>query len=102
MTRSIGHRSSRTASVAATAALWARLGPDGRAVQLVVRDPGVDRLSARDVGAGLGLPVLASLRSEAAVAAATLRGEPVGRRRGPLSEAARAVLTSGAAVRTGE
>ncbi len=78
-------------AVAATAALVARWVPQERSLQLIVRDPGGDRLSARDVAAGLGHPVLTTLRSEPAVAAAALRGEP-GRRRGPLADAARALL----------
>jgi secretion/DNA translocation related CpaE-like protein len=79
-------------AVAAAAVLARGLGRRRGDTHIVVRDPGGERLQARDVEAGLGLPVVATIRSDAAVAAAAIRGEPPSRRRGALVETRRAVL----------
>jgi secretion/DNA translocation related CpaE-like protein len=67
-------------AVAAAASLMASMGRWLGAPQLVVRDPGGGRLAAKDVAASLGLPLVATLRSEPAVQAAAQRGEPPMRR----------------------
>jgi secretion/DNA translocation related CpaE-like protein len=62
---------------------------------LVVRDPGAGRLSCREVGSALGLPVVATLRTESAVEAAARRGDPPLRRaRGSLAQVCRTVLAA--------
>jgi hypothetical protein len=67
-------------------------------VELVVRDPGAHGLSAAEVGAALGLSVVATLRSESAVAQAALRGDPPLRRgRGSLVDRARSLVAATAA-----
>jgi hypothetical protein len=69
-----------------------RLGRRRDTTSIVVRDPGGERLQAREVEAGLALPVVATIRSEPAVASAAIRGEPPNRRRGALADASRAIL----------
>lgn len=54
-------------------------------VRLVVRGPAPARLSARDIADSLGLPLAGELAAEPGLAAALERGEPPGRRRGPLT-----------------
>jgi secretion/DNA translocation related CpaE-like protein len=67
---------------------------------LVVRDPGGGRLACREVGSALGLPVVATLRTESAVEAAARRGDPPLRRaRGSLSQVSRTVLAAAEAHR---
>jgi hypothetical protein len=62
-------------------------------VRLVVRDADSGRLSAAEIADALGLPIAATFRSEASVAAAAERGEPpLGRPRGSLHDACRAVI----------
>jgi secretion/DNA translocation related CpaE-like protein len=80
------------AAAAAAAALAALPGGVGPA-RLIVRDPGGGRLTAAEIGDALGLPVLATLRSEQSVVAAASRGDPPLRRRhGSLAEVSRAVV----------
>jgi secretion/DNA translocation related CpaE-like protein len=80
-------------ATAAAAAVTAGLADRGPRPQLVVRDPGSARLTAAQVSAALGLPVVATLHSEAAVATAAERGAPPSRRgRGSLAAACRQVL----------
>jgi secretion/DNA translocation related CpaE-like protein len=67
-------------AVSAAASLLSARGRRLRAPRLVVRDPGGARLSASDVAASLGLPLAATVRSEPAVQAAAVRGEPPVRR----------------------
>ena len=82
-------------AVAAAASLMASMGRWLCAPQLVVRDPGGGRLAAKDVAASLGLPLVATLRSEPAVQAAAQRGEPPARRgRCSLSQVCADVLAS--------
>jgi secretion/DNA translocation related CpaE-like protein len=82
-------------AVAAAATLTSVVAAAQPRIGLVVRDPGRERLAARDVGAGLGHPVITCMRSEGAVAAAALRGDPpLGRHRGSLAEACTAVLAA--------
>jgi secretion/DNA translocation related CpaE-like protein len=80
-------------AVAAAAALLPALAHPTTVAGVVVRDPGGGRLPARDVSAGLGLPLVATLRSDPAVEAAALRGE-VPRRRGSLAATCLAVLAA--------
>jgi secretion/DNA translocation related CpaE-like protein len=80
-------------AVAATAALLGSLGPQLTSPYLVVRDPG--RLTAKDVSASLGLPLAATVRTEASVQAAAHRGEPPLRRsRCSLTQTCEAVLST--------
>jgi secretion/DNA translocation related CpaE-like protein len=81
-------------AVAATSTLLPSLARHGVPIRLVVRDTGGDRLQSAEVAAGLGLPVIAAMRSEPAVVVAAMRGEPPTRRRGALGAAARAVLAA--------
>jgi secretion/DNA translocation related CpaE-like protein len=81
--------------VAAAASLLEALGKRALTPHLIVRDAGGGSLSARDVGASLGLQILATLRSDAAVRLAARRGEsPVRGTRGSLAHACAAVLSS--------
>jgi secretion/DNA translocation related CpaE-like protein len=81
--------------VAAAASLLAALGNRAVAPHLVVRDSGGGGLSARDVGASLGLDAVAVLRSDPAVRQAARRGEPPVRgSRGSLAHACAAILSA--------
>jgi secretion/DNA translocation related CpaE-like protein len=80
---------------AAAAMIAAQLLTECPRLRLVVCDAGAGRLSVAEVADALGLPVLASLHSESAVAAAAERGEPpVRRRRGSLYDACRTLLAT--------
>jgi Mrp family chromosome partitioning ATPase len=79
----------------AAGALASRLDSGRAAVKVVVRDPRSGAVRERDVVRALGLPVVASLRSESGVAVAADRGEPPIRgSRGSLSAACRQVLAA--------
>ena len=83
------------AQVRATAAASRVVGllrKRGAAPQLVVRGPSPGGLTPRDVAAALGLPLLHAMRPQPGLARSLDRGSPPGRGRGPLIEAARAVL----------
>jgi secretion/DNA translocation related CpaE-like protein len=85
-------------ATAAAASVAARLSSQCGQLQLVVRDAGAGRLAAGEVANALGLPVIATLSSEATVAAAAERGEPpLHRRRGSLADTCRDVLAAAAA-----
>ncbi|WP_433801206.1 septum site-determining protein Ssd [Actinomycetospora sp. CA-084318] len=83
------------AEVRATAAA-SRVARDvaehGAAVCVVVRGPSPGGLAGDDVAAALGLEVLASVDAEPGLAAAMDHGTVPGVRRGPLADAATAVL----------
>jgi secretion/DNA translocation related CpaE-like protein len=64
----------------------------GGAVGVVVRGPAPGGLTGEDVAAALGLEVLASVDAEPGLAAAMDHGTVPGVRRGPLADAAEAVL----------
>lgn len=64
----------------------------GAAPRLVVRGPAPGGVTPRDVAAALGLPLLHAMRPQPGLARALDRGSPPGRGRGPLLDAARAVL----------
>lgn len=82
-------------SVAAAAALAAMFGRRLGSPNLVVRDPGGSGLAAKDVAASLGMPLVATLRSEATVQAAAHRGEPpVRRNRCALTQVCEALLAA--------
>jgi secretion/DNA translocation related CpaE-like protein len=81
--------------VAATASLLEALGTRALTPHLVIRDAGGGSLSARDVGASLGLQIVATLRSDPAVRVAARRGEsPVRGSRGSLAHACAAVISA--------
>jgi secretion/DNA translocation related CpaE-like protein len=81
--------------VAAASSLLAALGNRALTPRLVVRDAGGGSLSARDVGASLGLDVVATLRTDPSVRHAAQRGEvPVRGSRGSLAQACSAVLAA--------
>jgi hypothetical protein len=80
------------AGAAAAAGVAAEVSANCSEVQLVVRDPGSGHLTGGEVSAALQLPVIATIRSEPAVAAAAQRGEPPMRTRGSLASASGAVL----------
>ncbi|BCJ26419.1 septum formation initiator [Actinocatenispora sera] len=79
-----------TADIRACAAavrVATQVGPHCRSLRVVVRGPAPGGLTARDVGAALGLPVAGVLRPEPDLAAALERGDPpTGSGRGPLAE----------------
>jgi secretion/DNA translocation related CpaE-like protein len=79
-------------STAAAARVAGILGKRGTPVRLVVRGPAPGGLAPRDVAAALGLPLLHAMRAQPGLGRALDRGTPPGRGRGPLGEAARAVL----------
>ncbi len=79
------------ASAAAKVAIQIYNGVE--AIGLVIRGPAPTGLTAADISAALGLPILAQVRAESGLAAALDRGEPPGlRTRGPLARACRAIL----------
>ncbi|HVU60274.1 MAG TPA: septum site-determining protein Ssd [Mycobacteriales bacterium] len=81
--------------VAAACSLLAALGDRALSPRLVVRDAGGANLPAGDVGASLGLEVVAALRTDPAVRQAAVRGEPPLRGgRGSLASACAAVLSA--------
>ncbi|HEY1971049.1 MAG TPA: septum site-determining protein Ssd [Pseudonocardia sp.] len=79
-------------STAAAARVVGMLRKRGTPLRLVVRGPSPGGLRPRDVAASLGLPLLCAMRSQQGLARALDQGTPPGRARGPLSNAARAVL----------
>lgn len=80
-------------AVSAAASIIAALGRSIGTPLLVVRDPGGGRLSAKDVAGSLGLPLVATLRSDASVLAAAQRGELPTKRRGPLTQVCEDLLS---------
>ncbi|WP_433505332.1 septum site-determining protein Ssd [Pseudonocardia halophobica] len=81
-------------SCAAAGRVAAVLAEQTREVGLVVRGPSPGGLAPADVADALGLPLLASMTSERTLARLTEQGVPPGRRRGPLSTAARELLAA--------
>jgi secretion/DNA translocation related CpaE-like protein len=79
-------------AVAAASRVAAPLAERGAALRLVVRGPAPGGLDADDVAHALGLEVLISVPAEPGLAAALDRGRVPGLRRGPLQDAAGAVL----------
>jgi secretion/DNA translocation related CpaE-like protein len=79
---------------AAAATVTTRVLRHGVAVALVVRGPAPGGITPRDVGAALGLPVLAAMRPQPGLGAALDRGAIPGRTRGPLATTARQVLAA--------
>jgi secretion/DNA translocation related CpaE-like protein len=79
-------------SAAAAARVASVLREHGRPPRLVVRGPAPGGLAATEIGRALDLPVLAAMRPEPGLTRALERGDPPGRRRGPLLTAATAVL----------
>jgi hypothetical protein len=79
---------------AAAVTVAARVLRHGVTVALVVRGPAPGGITPRDVGAALGLPVLAAMRPQPGLGAALDRGAIPGRTRGPLATAARQVLAA--------
>jgi secretion/DNA translocation related CpaE-like protein len=63
-------------AVAAAATVTRSVADRGRRTALVVRDVGGSALSGDDVAAGLGLPVVGTIRGESAVLAAAEHGRP--------------------------
>ncbi len=72
-----------------------------RRVRLVVRGPAPGGVAAADVADALRLPLLAAMRPEPDLARALDRGGTPGRPRGPLADAARAVIAELAAAAAG-
>lgn len=80
-------------ATAAAARVAAAVGRHCADLRLVVRGPAPARLSSRDVGRALGLPVAGALRPEPGLAADLEHGEaPGSRRRGPLAGLCRRLL----------
>jgi len=79
-------------AVAAAARVAEPLAERGVPLRLIVRGPAPGGLDADDVAHALGLDVLASVAPEPGLAAALDRGKVPGLRRGPLQDAAAAVL----------
>ena len=79
-------------AVAAAARVAEPLVERGVPLRLVVRGPAPGGLDADDVVRALGLDVLASVAPEPGLAPALDRGKVPGLRRGPLQDAATAVL----------
>lgn len=79
-------------AVAAAARVAEPLTGRGVTLGLVVRGPAPGGLDASDVERALGLPVLVSVPPEPGLAASLDRGKVPGLRRGPLQDAAAAVL----------
>ena len=79
-------------AVAAAARVAEPLVERGVPLRLVVRGPAPGGLDADDVARALGLDVLASVAPEPGLAPALDRGKVPGLRRGPLQDAATAVL----------
>jgi secretion/DNA translocation related CpaE-like protein len=76
-------------SCAAASRVAAHLQPECADLRLIVRGPGPGRLAPTAVEDALGIPLVAYLRTEPAVADALERGEPPGRRGGALARVAR-------------
>lgn len=83
----------RLRAVAAAEVLAAYLGARNPNRGLVVRGPAPGGLRGAEVAEVLGLPLLAAVRGQAGLAARLERGGLSVRRRGPLRDAADAVLT---------
>lgn len=81
-------------AVAAAARVAEPIVARGAALRVVVRGPAPGGLHGDDVAAALGLDVLVSVAPEPGLAAALDRGKVPGVRRGPLQEAADAVLSA--------
>jgi secretion/DNA translocation related CpaE-like protein len=64
------------------------------ALRLVVRGPSPGGVSPDEVARAIGLPLLTAMRPESGLSEALERGDAPGRPRGPLTEAARAVLAA--------
>jgi hypothetical protein len=79
-------------STAAAARVAGVLRQQGSSLQLVVRGPSPGGIGPRDVAAALGLPLLHAMRPQPGLARALDRGNLPADGRGPLAEAARAVL----------
>lgn len=79
-------------SCAAAARVLGVLRQRGTPVRLVVRGPSPGGLTPGDVSAALGLPLLHAMRPQPGLAGALDKGAAPGRRKGPLADAARAVL----------
>ena len=79
-------------AAAAAARVAASIRSTTREVHVVVRGPAPGDLEPEVVAASLGLPLAGYCRAEAGLAAALERGEPPGRRRGPLSRMADLLL----------
>lgn len=79
-------------SCAAAGRVAAVLTEHAGSVQVVVRGPAPGGISADEVAAALGLPLLVSMRPEPGLARSLERGAPPGHGRGPLADACRAVL----------
>jgi secretion/DNA translocation related CpaE-like protein len=77
---------------AAAARVAHHFRPECADLRLVVRGPGPGRLAPTVVEEALGIPLVAYLRSESAVATALERGEPPGRRSGALARGARELV----------
>lgn len=79
-------------SCAAAGRVAAVLAEQAAPVQVVVRGPAPGGVTAEEVAGALGLPLLVAMRPEPGLARSLERGAPPGHGRGPLAEAARAVL----------
>jgi secretion/DNA translocation related CpaE-like protein len=80
-------------SCASAGRVAAVLAEQARAVRLVVRGPAPGGITPDEIARTLGLPLLAAMRPQPGLRAMLERGTPPDRGRGPLAEAARAVLT---------
>lgn len=79
-------------STAAAARVTSVLREHGADPHLVVRGPAPGGIRPAEVAAALALPLLHAMQPEPGLARALDRGSPPGSRRGPLAEAAAAVL----------
>jgi hypothetical protein len=79
-------------STAAAARVLGVVSQRGGALGLLVRGPSPGGLTPRDVASALGLPLLHAMRPQPGLSSALDRGVAPGGRRGPLADAARAVL----------
>lgn len=79
-------------AAAASARVAASLRPLTQVVRVVVRGPSPGDLEAEVVAGSLGLPLGGWCRAEPGLASALERGEPPGRRRGPLARLADQLL----------
>lgn len=79
-------------STAAAARVLGVVSQRGGPLALLVRGPSPGGLTPRDVASALGLPLLHAMRPQPGLSSALDRGVAPGGRRGPLADAARAVL----------
>ncbi|MEC3955551.1 septum site-determining protein Ssd [Nocardia sp. CDC153] len=84
----------RLRSVAAAESAAAYLGARNPNVRVIVRGPSPGGLTATDIAAALGLPLLATVPSQPGLAERLERGGLTVRRRGPLRTAAETALTA--------